>query len=252
MFFFSRLMASRKRKDFSKAAGALALYRPFVPPRPVKRRKAFIPGVDRTGGFYGRYSGRSGELKFLDLQLDDAAIATAGESLSTGSINVIAQGVTESQRVGRKCTIKSINWRYVLTLAEADAVGTAPPADTVRLIMYVDKQCNGATAPVTQILESANWQSFRNLANSGRFNFLMDKTVAMNRNGLASDGAGVVSSNGTRKEFTFYKKCNVPIEFISTTGAIAEIRSNNIGVLVISFGGVTSMVGKIRLRFSDQ
>ncbi len=261
LFFFLFLfekMSGRKRKyageDWGMGRKGMQVYDGRVVSK-YKRRKVtqrpFRVGRDRVGGFYGRYSGRGGELKFHDLQLDDAAIATGGESLSTGTLIVIPQGVTEKTRVGRKCTIKSINWHYVLTLAEADATVTPPPADSVRLIMYIDKQTNGATAPVTQILETANYQSFRNLANSGRFEILFDKTHSMNRNGLASDNAGVVSSNGTRRDGTFYKKCNLPIEYNSTTGVIAEIRSNNIGLLVISFAGVTSMVSKIRMRFSD-
>ncbi len=211
-------------------------------------KRRFRPGYNRTAGYYGRYAG-GGELKFHDVDLDDAVIAAGGTI--TASVNLIPQGVTEVQRIGRKCTIKSINWRMSLNLAEQDAQATPESGDTVRIIMYIDKQCNGATAAVLDVLESADFQSFNNLSNKSRFRTLMDRTITLNFATLASDGAGVVSSTDMFIDQQFYKKCNIPIEFDATTGAITEIRSNNIGVLLISRAGVSIFNSKIRLRFSD-
>ncbi len=243
-------MSSRKRSraDFyAKTAprGAMVVYKP--PPASRKRRR-FTPGVDRVGGFYGRYSGRGGEMKFHDVDLDDANIAA---SAITATINIIGQGVTESTRVGRKCTIRRIQWRYQISLPEVDALGTPASGDTVRIILYKDKQANGATANATDILEAAVWQSFRNLANSGRFDILMDKLHNINYMGLASDGAGVVSQAAVIHNYTFFKNCSIPIEFDNTTGAITEIRSNNIGVLLLSATQVAAFESGFRLRFSD-
>lgn len=243
-------MASRKRSrsDYSKAAQALVAYRPLPRP-PLKRRKAFIPGRDRRSGYYGRFAGGGGELKFHDVDLDDAVIASAGTV--TPSINLIPQGVTEVQRIGRKCVIRQIHWKYQVSLPQQDAGATPGSGETVRIILFVDKQCNGATATVANILESANFQSFRNLANSGRFNILLDKSMNMNYLTMASDGVGFVSHARQVRDGTFNKKCNIPIEFDNTTGAITEIRSNNLGVLLISSPGFTTFDSKIRLRFSD-
>lgn len=200
------------------------------------------PGYTRTSGYYGRP-----EVKFFDVTLDDATVDNAGTV--TDSINKIAQGTTEVQRDGRKCTISSIDWKYDLRLPERDAVATPEAPDVVRVIMYVDKQANGATAAVTDILETANYQSFYNLANSQRFRILCDKTHNMNYSNLASDGAGVVSSSGVVRSYTFHKSLKLPLEFSATTGAITEIRSNNIGVLLISRNAVTGFVSQLRLRF---
>ncbi len=218
---------------------------------PYKRRKMFIPGQDRVGGYYGRYSGTKGkgELKFFDVSLDDAVVSSAGTI--TDSINKIGQGVTEKTRIGRKCTVKSIQWRYHLDLPEIDAAADPAASGTVRVIMYIDKQCNGATATVTGILETDNFQSFYNLANEGRFKVLLDRNHVLNYLTLASDGAGVVSSGVVNKNYTFNKACNIPLEFDSTTGAITEIRSNNIGILLLSNTGVIGFQSEIRLRFSD-
>ncbi len=214
--------------------------------RRASKRRAFRAGYDRTGGFYGR-TGTGKELKFHDVDLDDAVVVTGGTV--TPSINLIPQGVTESQRIGRKCTIRSIGWRWRLLLPELDATGTPGDGDILRMILYVDKQCNGATAAVTDILESADFQSFNNLANKSRFRTLMDKTIVLNTEGIASDNAGVMSTASVQKPGQFFKRCNIPLEFDSTTGAITEIRSNNLGVLLLTSSGVVGFASKIRLRF---
>ena len=220
---------------------SLVVALPYAAPRPLKRRKAMVPRQP-----YGR---SPGELKFFDRDLDVAPILTAGSI--TDSINKIAQGVTEVTRVGRKCTITGVNWHFLIWLPEQNAVATPLAGDSVRIILYVDKQTNGATAAVTDLLESADWRSFRNLANVSRFNVLMDKTTSVNYMTLASDGADVVSSAQVNEHGEFYKKCSVPIEFDAGAGAITEIRSNNIGVLIISSNGTANFSSKLRVRFSD-
>jgi len=244
---------------------------PFVPKRKrvyakgaearitaFNKKRRFIKGVDRTGGYYGRfgtplrgrYSGMGGELKFHDVSLDDTAVPATGAL--TDSINLIAQGVTESTRVGRKCTIKSVYWKYTVHLPIRDAVATPDAGDCLRTIIYLDKQANGATAAITDVLETADIHGFRNLANQGRFEIVLDKLHNINYAGLASDGAGVVSQAQVINEYKFYKKCNIPLEFSSTTGVIGEIKSNNLGVLLISTKGNTGLATSgFRLRFSD-
>ncbi len=205
-------------------------------------------GFVRRAGYYGRYQGPGAETKFHDVDLDDAVVATGGTV--TASVNLIPQGVTEITRIGRKCTITQINWRWRITLGEVDAVATPSPGDVLRMVMYLDKQANGATAAVTDILESASYLSYNNLANSQRFMTLMDKKITVSYQCLASDGAGVVSSAEVLRSGRFHKRCNIPLEFNATTGAIGEIRSNNIGVLLISSSGQVAFVSKIRLRFT--
>lgn len=237
-----------KRKARDVAAGnVVAIYKAT----PRKRRR-FTAGADRVGSYYGRYSGRGAELKFHDVDHDDAVITAGGTIVPT--INIIAQGVTESTRVGRKCTIKSIHWRYRINLIEQDAVATPPAGDTVRVMVYLDRQCNDAAAGVTDILETNSWQSFRNLANTSRFQILLDKLVNINYNNLASDNAAVVSSTVHDQDYIFNKKCNIPIEFnnVANDGSLATIRSNNIGTLLVAARGNAVMASKFRLRFSDQ
>ncbi len=139
-----------------------------------------------------------------------------------------------------------------MEFSEADGVGSATSPDVVRLIMYQDKQANGAVATALNILETDNYQSFRNLTETGRFTILMDNTVDLNPragggNGTTSDWAGFTISG------SFFKKCNIPLEFSAGTGAITELRSNNVGVLILGkVGGIVTLDSKVRVRFSDR
>ncbi len=210
----------------------------------------WLAGRDRVGGYYGRYAGDKAEHKFHDLDIDDSTIA-AGATVAQASCNLIAQGVTESTRVGRKCTVRAIGWRFFLTL-KTTAVA-ADTSDTVRILLYMDKQCNGATIATTDLLESADIQSFNNLANKGRFRVLMDRTYAISSQAGSGRGTTDTLSYGeVMIQDTFFKKCNIPIEFDSTTGAITEIRSNNIGVLTLAASGNVAFNSKMRLRYSDK
>ena len=197
----------------------------------------------------GRFAGEPIELKFHDLDIDDGVVAS-GANIAQASCNLIAQGVTEVERIGRKCTIRSINWRFQISLPSQDAIAAAPNGDTIRVLLYLDKQANGAAPATTDIIESADFQSFNNLANKGRFRTLMDRTYNVNyaaggSNGTTQDWASVFESD------TFFKKVNIPIEFSAGTGAITEIRSNNIGLLLMGNTGVGGFVSKMRIRFSD-
>ncbi len=190
--------------------------------------------------------GHAQELKFFDLDVDDAVVTNT--AAITDSINKIAQGTTEVTRIGRKCTIKSINWRFRVQLP--NGTSSASTSDTLRVIMYLDKQCNGATATSAGILESDDFQSFNNLANKSRFRTLMDRTYTISTR--AGGGNGTAEDYGKEGvDDSFYKKCNIPIEFDSTAGAITEIRSNNVGILLITESGLMGFASKIRIRFSD-
>jgi len=214
-----------------------------------KGTKAIIvPGVTRTSGFYGRYlNSQKPEDKFFDTALS-FTVDTTGEVPATGQLTLIPQGVTESTRVGRKCTIKSIQIRGIVTYAP----GASAQAAAVNYIYIVqDTQCNGAAAAVTDVLTSATMSSgLINMANSQRFRIL--KRLVMSFNPPAG---ATTAYNSAIKPFEYFKRCNIPVEFSSTTGAITEIRSNNIFLLAGAAGtnadDLCTVSGVARLKFSD-
>lgn len=220
-------------------------------------------GRFRKVGFWGRYPGAGGtpqgsELKFHDIDWDQAvANLQAGVISNTSSLVLIGQGVTESTRIGRKAVIKSIGWRGALNMAAFAGTALRDP-ETVRLMIIQDKQCNGAAPAVSTsagVLATANYQSFNNLANKGRFNVLFDKVFAMNARAGAGDGAADDTASFD-VNFTFFKKCNIPIEYsgVANPSVITEVRTNNIfGLMINKTNSATgvSLDSKLRFRFSD-
>ncbi len=243
---FERALAFPVYRGFRRRATQATMRRMFFA-RGGMRGQFGGPFV-RCRQFRGRRANGPIEFKFHDLDIDDAVIAVGG-TIAQASCNLIAQGVTESERIGRKCTIKQINWRFQILLPNSANIAGGTN-ETVRVILYLDKQANGAAATVTGILESVDFQSFNNLSNKSRFRTLMDRVYNMNAQAGAGDGAANDTA-GVQKNDSFYKKVNIPIEFDAVAGALTEIRSNNIGVLLLSKIGICLFESKMRLRYAD-
>ncbi len=230
--------AAAKSAQYSRSLASVARSAGVMKSRMMP---SVVAGVTRQSGFYGRF-GKGGELKFFDTLLGATAFATAGVVFSP-SLNLIPQGITESTRVGRKCTIKKINMMGFLLLNS----GTAVTSETYRVMLVVDKQANGAAATVLDVLQTADEKSFNNLANTSRFQVLKNWYGSMNK--TADIGTNI---NSRIQTFKFNKKCEIPIEFDATSGAITTIKSNNIFLIGLSSVGTTlSLSHNTRVRFSD-
>ncbi len=218
------------------------------------KRRRVLSGFNQNVA-YGRYAARGAELKFFDTQKAQTNVNSTGTVLDD-SVNHIAQGVTENDRLGRKCTIKGVHFKGVYNNNLATAL--ADTKQGVRIIIVVDKQTNGTAVTVADYLEDITefngYNSFRNLSNSGRFNVLMDKRFNIVIPAVAQTAAGTFSTYVTNYKWEFNKRINIPIEFSGTTGAIGEIRSNNIAIFAIAHDTTNlPQVGyTCRVRFSDQ
>lgn len=234
----ARRAAVKVKQD--AAVVARALVRGSVPSASLSR------GYERRSGYYGRFTGPNAENKFFDTALT-FDVDTTGEVPATGQLVLIPQGVTESTRVGRKCVIKSVHMRGNLNFVPGAAQFAS---SNIKICLVLDKQCNGAAAAITDVL-SANTvtTAFVNLANSERFVILKSFVYSFN------PAAGVQTAfNTVSQRIEFYKKCNIPIEYSSTTGAITEIRSNNLFLIAGGDGNSDDLVqvrANCRVRFSD-
>lgn len=246
-----RMASMRATKKRRTQAGAEERYLQKVD-RAVSRygaqavAKYFVPGVERVSGYYGRYAPVGSEMKFFDTQLS-FTFDTTTEVPATGQLVLIPQGVTESQRIGRKCIIKSIEVTGSMTNSPAAAANASVNA---YLWLVWDKQCNGAAAAVADVFSNTGTPAefTRNMANSSRF-VILKKWIK-----VFDASAGVTTAyNSTRRPINFYKKCSIPLEYSSTTGAITEIKSNNLFLIAGALGGddTVTMLGTCRVRFSD-
>lgn len=202
-------------------------------------------GYLRTGGYYGRFSKKGGEMKFLDTTAVVNPVVAAG-AVST-NLNVVAQGVGESQRIGRKITIRQIQGRMLVQCAASNAATAAN--DTLRVLLVQDRQANGATFAVTDVLQTASFQAWRNLQNSNRFKVLLDKTITVN-----SYGGVVAATFESGRSTNFFIKCNIPIEYDSTaaTGAIATQRSNSLALVYLAEQSNVILTYNVRIRYTDE
>lgn len=186
------------------------------------------------------------ELKFHDLGLN-FLFDSLGEVPATGQLNLIAQGDTESTRDGRQCNLESIQMRL---LARFDpGVGTpATGAGTCHMYVVLDKQANGAAAAITDVVQTTNLATaLINLNNSRRFRIIKKfKFTFEPKSGVS----GAFNTQVLHKEW--YKKLNIPLDFQGTTGAITELRSNNLFLIAGSDGftdDTVNLTGAMRLRF---
>lgn len=201
------------------------------------------PGFTRTVGAYKRSIPGNIEKKYYDATITQAADSSAGVIIP--SLNLIAQGTTDQLRIGNKVNIRNINLKIHCYMD--NQVALQPVNGMWRMILYVDKQCNGATAAVTDILKTADWQSFRNMDQVDRFIILKDKVYQLpvyTRDGSYSSQAD--------RFFRMSKRMFLPVHFSSTTGAITEIRSNNIGLLLISSASFENTQIYFRTKFTDE
>ena len=185
------------------------------------------------------------EIKFFDTAKSTTTAASSGTVLSS-SLVLIEQGNGESNRIGRKCVVSSLHMRGKIHLPT-----TTPnqSADVCRIIVYVDRACNGLAATVALLLASADYRSFRNLDNSGRFRTLMDQSFAINIQGAAGDGT-TNATNEAMLAWSLNKRVTVPLEFDASTGAITDLTGSNIGVIAISDSGLAEVDYIARVRFS--
>lgn len=185
------------------------------------------------------------EQKFFDSNETNFTVTQAGAVQTTTMVAGIQQGAGESQRVGRKVVVRKVLLNGDLILpGSATATFTE---DVARIIVFWDKQTNGAAATVTQILASASYLSYRNLQQTGRFSILSDKKYTIN----AAAGNGT-STGDKRLHWKLNLKCNIPLEFSASTGAVADLTTNNIGVLAISGQGHVQCYYYWRVRYSDR
>lgn len=183
---------------------------------------------------------------FLSIRFNDTFVGTGISNvlLSTNDMQPLVgliQGVDSHQRIGRKITVRSLLVNGTVELQPGAT--NADFTDNAYIYVVLDRQANGAYALNTDIWSNTvPAASLRNLDNNKRFKILKCVKIPLQ----STDAAAY-----TRRDFELYIKMNIPIIYSANTGAIAEIKQNNIMVFV---GGKTAQLtytGAIRTRYTD-
>lgn len=254
-----RSYGTPRRQSFKRARGNYGPYSTM--PRVIPRRTVVVPvvpGYTRTVGRYKRSLPGSMEKKYKDTNVEELGDLTNGEI--TGSLNIIPQGTTDITRIGNKITVTNINVRFGVGQDDmaANPSSLLLQAGNLRVIMYLDKQANGAYAEPTDILTISGGAGvttinrFRNMDQVDRFVILKDKIYKAPINTGFINGSTSAATNTGVNWYNINKTCSIPIHFSSTTGAITEMKSNNIGLLVISDNAYTNFRGAwARVKYID-
>lgn len=215
-------------------------------PKRYKKGYSFssIPSAQPTTQTRSFIRQRSGdEVKFFDTAISTTLDATGEVPATGGQLVLIPQGDTQSTRDGRVCTVRSVQIRGEMNWAP----GAGAIASTHGYMFLVqDKQCNGAPAAVTDVFTSTSLSNnLINMSNSTRFKILKKWVIPFN------SPAGVTTAYGNQvKQIEYYAKCNIPLQFSSTTGVIGELKSNNLFLIAGSTtDDLIAFEGQARVRF---
>lgn len=190
---------------------------------------------------------RSLEMKYSDQGISAGITATsAGTCLSQ-----IAEGSDNNNRIGRKITIRSVQYNLQIAASITDLSGSATEnADTIRVVCVWDKQSNGTTPAYVDVYSSTGVSTgaqqpfnLRFLDNIERFQVLGSDLVNIN-----SNGANAVNVQR-------YIKCNIPVRFTGTAGAVANIITGGIWLFYVDMNtGATyaTISGFTRVSFADE
>lgn len=199
-----------------------------------------VRGYTRRVGFYGRYNkpgtGRkSQELKFYDSHHHNLGISAATNGGTPINVTGIEQGTGESQRLGRKVVLRSIEFHLTFHWQPGQVAAVA--YNRIRMLVLVDKQTNGAIFQHSDIFETNEMDAFYNLVNQGRFRIMKDSIYNFNVRAQMPSDVNVIPNEFVPAQVTktmrIKKRLNLPIEYSGTSGARSEIRSNNIYLFVI-------------------
>lgn len=165
---------------------------------------------------------------------DNNASTTISNTGDFYLLNGIAEGSDNTQRVGRRITPTHADWKRTIENTSS--------TDTVREILFVDYQADGATPTTTTLLASANPLAHYNFDQLHRFEILSDNLVEIggsNWKPLQSDSfSDQVAGN------TVYEGTGATVASI-TTGAIYLF-------YISTRASTTSLTLYTRVTFYDQ
>lgn len=195
------------------------------------------------------------ERKYIDATVTSAFVSTTA---SIDHISAITQGPGAIQRIGSKVLIRSIQCKGCFRQENAvdGAVSLNSPPQSIRLLVIIDKQPNGATPAITDVLESNSVFSPINMAYRDRFIVVKDKLLTLG--GVATTATANQISYGGEciKNINFYKKLRFVMTFANVaTGTIADVRTNALHWIMLgqtaSGESDATFSGFVRVRFQD-
>jgi len=215
-----------------------------------------VPGKNKTS---------AGIKRCLDLIKDGKTIKEISDAVGAytdAAIVPSAIGAGYGQIVGSKYLIKKIRIKgELLPVVSSDAADVPVPA-SVRIVVVLDTQPNGAQAQGEDIFtdlgnaQQCNY-SFLALAAGagGRFKILKDQMFLSQPAVAGTDGTNTNSTSRSGCLFNFEWQPSKPltcrVKASSATPTVATLSDNNIFILAHSGTGTTLIVGAARCYYVD-
>lgn len=182
------------------------------------------PSLLRTGGF--SFKGQGGqELNFIDTVLSSAVISTTAPYMAL--LNGCQPGSGNSQRIGRRIDMKSIELRFsVQNLGLAEMT-------LHRAMIVLDKQANGAAFSYTDLMIDGEPTGLRNISNKARFTVIWDGKLHALIGNIAAPSTTTNCTANSGCAYTAYKKINIQTQYNSgTAGTVADIQTNSLYFII--------------------
>lgn len=243
-----------------------------------KRRYGGIPGGGRATAranarsiarLNKRYGGFIGlELKFLDLTLAPTAIASNGDltggeydPATTLCLNAMIQGTTESARIGRFISMKSMTVKGRVVFPGLENMGAPPIAAHVVCYLILDTQANEAGMKSEDVFvnkgatTTMTGRIFRNLEHTDRYQVLDSFKAKLTPMSLVDDPKDTdptFAHATVHRDFTLSYRWNKgkKVLFSGTGATISSIQDNALHVIAFSTNGTLTIEFNSRCRYT--
>lgn len=190
------------------------------------------------------------ELKYFDINIPATNVVNTGVLFNPCPL--IVQGNTQVTRVGDQITPTSFQFKLDL-----NSVATTTVANTIRIILFWDRQANGVVATLSDALNFGLLDNTvvtnlvycpRNYLCIDKYHVIYDKTFILNpQTGVAAAYLPV------RKHVQHVQRLSRTVKYVTDTGTITDMASNNFYMAVIGdvAAQIPNMIGGLRFYYKD-
>jgi len=217
--------------------------------------------IQRTPGGQITAENRYFDTERTSTAIAQSAVSWAGSELDPNTSAMLClfaptQGDDIANRQSRRIFVKKIRISGVLIVPPQTAQAAADPEQNIRIIVYKDKQTNGAQSQGEDLIESGAGSDavhmYQNLKNLGRFEVLYDKYFVMSQRYLTGLTGAYVQS-GQTKNFKISLKPNCVVNYNALNGGtVADVIDNSFHLIALTDNNTMgcAMTYKVRTVFT--
>lgn len=196
------------------------------------------------------------ELKYFDKVVNASNLslmAATGEIIGLNDTIINGSGV--SNVIGNHITVKQIeiNMTFWLNQIATTTFASAKDKNWFHVALVLDTQANGQMATLANVFTGTSTEAMINPANEQRFRILKQKGFTQNAQTMAINGTNWTAFAAQPIDLRWKIKCNIRLDYGSPAGNIAQVRSNNLMIMIRSLGDDATTRGNYhtRIRYTD-